>query len=154
MNSRRSGRARANQGRSHRLYWGEKTLLVSRNSTTSGKPKVHLGKSGCRRARATQTRTLRPTNPSSESTLTTPGDHEQEFTWCRRVQTTNHMLSQSTCRAELNRKKVDQERGAAMTNGRFTSPKANPAQTTRDAALPLRPSRIRAKANGTTRKPG
>src|SRR5439155_20621386 len=42
-NHRRSGSASANQGSSHRLYWGEYTLFESRNTTRIGNPSCHLG---------------------------------------------------------------------------------------------------------------
>ena len=62
-NARKSqslGSTRANQGSSHRPYCGEYTLFDNRNATSTGRPSVHRGNSGWRRALIATPRGRRP----------------------------------------------------------------------------------------------
>ncbi len=115
------GRARANHGSSHRPYWGEYTLLVSRNKARMGNPRVHRGKPGATRRRTSHTAPTEATRSSAENRFRAFGLHEHPGWWWSRVHTTNHRLSQSAPRLPLNLKKVAHDPNPPTTNGRLTA---------------------------------
>src|SRR2546423_13251125 len=102
MNHRSSGRTSANQGRSHRPYWGEYTLFESRKSTRIGNPRCHLGVSGSRRTFQAHTAADATTNATTEKRLTVPvSPHPPDPNGSHAM---NHRLSQSARRWVLYRK--------------------------------------------------
>src|SRR6266542_3284484 len=95
-----------------------------------------------------------PAKMITETTFTIRGDQAHPVPPCRRWQTTNQMLSQSTGRDELNRKNVDHCFGATNAKGRLTAAYVTPAHTTNEAAPPRRFSFSLARANGTRSSAG